>query len=323
MRRSMLVRVMVVVAVIFAIQGIQGAEKDESLLFAVDFDDYSVNAGFAKGDPKCHSFKNPDLQLRMFPGVNGKGNAVTLTNEECCEYKLAGNFDPRKGTVSVWVSPQNWKMSSNKWQQFFSVSTPKFNMILYKYLWPKCNMFYIKFPGALGKKKVFTALVMLEDRDWKAGKWHKFDITWDEKGMKFYVDGVMPKVYHNDGQLRIPFYKFQTPMSFPAPDELKKKSVITFGLRESARKNKGTDLNYQTAYDDIKIYNRPLSALEIRAAYEKYFLSKLESERKLPVVTIPKTSKGVVIDGKIDKAEWSDAGLVPVACFLGDPIPGV
>ena len=322
MRKRTVLALVVVVATIFAIQGIQGAEKDESLLFAVDFDDYSVNAGFAKGDPKCHSFKNPDLQLRMFPGVNGKGNAVTLTNEECCAYKLPGNFDPRQGTVSMWVSPQNWKVSGDKWQHFFRIGTPRFNMVLYKYTWSKHLFFYLKYPGAPGKKKVFTALAMLEDNNWSKGKWHKLDITWNSKGMKLYIDGVMPGVYHKNGQLRKPFVKFQNPLVFPSSDDLKESSM-TIGMPESSRKNPGTDLNYTTAYDDIKIYNRPLSAAEIRAAYEKYFPSKLAGKLQRSVITVPKTNSGIEIDGEINTSEWSDAGLVPVSKFRGKPLPGV
>jgi hypothetical protein len=297
-------------------------EKDSSLLFRADFDSYSVNADYGKGDTKCYSFKNPDLQLRMFPGIKDKGNAVCLVNSENCTYKLPGNFDPRQGTVSMWVSPQNWKVSSKKWQKFFSVYSNDFQLVLYKYMWPNNLMFYLRYPNAPGKKKIFTAMTMLNDTDWTPGKWHKLDITWDSRGMKLYVDGIMPKVYHKNSRLRIPFYKFQTPLKFPDPEKLKN-SYLTFGMDQGGRKHHATDLSHRTAYDDIKIYNRPLSPAEIRNAYEKYFPCKLTEKVRRPIITIPKTKGEVKIDGIINTSEWSDAGLVPVAGFLGKPLPGV
>ncbi|MCK5804344.1 MAG: hypothetical protein KAI66_16015, partial [Lentisphaeria bacterium] len=321
-RASRSIRLLAFLFSVAVVLTVRGAERDGSLLFSVDFDDYSVNAGFAKGDPTCRSFENPDLQLRMFPGINGKGNALSLTNEENCTYGLSGNLDPRQGTVSVWVSPQNWKVSGEKWQQFFSVNTPQFTMILYKYVWPKYTLFYLKFPGAPGKKKVFAASTMLEDSNWTKGSWHKLDITWNSKGMKLYIDGVMPEVYHKDSQLRIPFVEFQNPLQFPNPEALKKR-IITFGLSTAARKNVGTDLSYTTAYDDINIYDRPLSAAEIKTAYEIHFPSKLLSEVQPPVITIPKTGTTIEVDGAITAAEWADAGLVPISGFLGTPLPGI
>jgi len=322
MKQRVFTRFILTSCAICLFQNSDAKEKDNSLLFSVNYDDYSVTAGFAKGDPKCYSFENPDLQLRMFPGIKNKGNALSLTNEESCTYKVPGNLDPRQGTVSMWVSPQNWRVTSNRWQRFFNVRSPKINIILYKFIWPKYTLFYLEYPGAPGNKKVFSASTMLEGNDWKPGKWHKLDITWDSKGMKLYVDGVMPAVYHKDGQIRIPFVKFQNPLALPAPEDLKD-SYFTIGMPESARENKGTDLSYRTAYDDIKIYNRPLSTAEIRAAYEKYFPSKLASELQRPVITIPKTNSMVKVDGEVNTSEWSNAGLVPVSGFLGNPLPGI
>ncbi len=320
--KNMLKKLSVIGLAILSLTVATAKEKDSSLLFAVDFDNWSVNAGFAKGDPKCYSFKNPDLQLRMFPGIKGQGNALAMTNGENCTYKLPGNFDARQGTVSMWVSPQNWKVSSSKWQQFFVVSTPKFTISLYKYIWAKHLMFYLRDRNLPKKKQTFTAMTMLEDKNWPVGKWHKLDITWDAKGMKLYIDGVMPAVYHKNSQLRKPFEKFQNPLTFPAPESLKK-YYMTIGMPKGSRKNSGTDLSYKTAYDDIKIYNRPLSAAEIKNAYEKYFPSKLASKLRRPVITIPKSNRKINVDGKINRAEWADAGLVPVSGFLGKALPDV
>ena len=77
------------------------AAVDKDLLFQADFDQYSVNASIGKGSTQCTSFTNPDLQLRMFPGVGSKGNAINLNNRENCTYPATGNFNSACGTPRV------------------------------------------------------------------------------------------------------------------------------------------------------------------------------------------------------------------------------
>src|ERR1035437_8054922 len=83
--------------------------KDPSLLFEANYNSWNVTANYAKGDKHCLSFDNPDLQLRMFAGLKDSG-ALKISNREYCEYRMTNNFDPRQGTVSLWVAPQNWQV---------------------------------------------------------------------------------------------------------------------------------------------------------------------------------------------------------------------
>ncbi len=108
------------------------SEEDPSLLFKLNFDAYSVIADHAKGDRKSRNFKS-DLQLRMHPGIDGKGNALKLNGKEFCAYAMPRNFDTKIGTVNLWISPQNWKFSEKRNQIFFEAKQADFRLIIYKY----------------------------------------------------------------------------------------------------------------------------------------------------------------------------------------------
>ena len=111
-----------------------GAADDASdLLFDVTFDQYQVRADKAGGKSGTLSFASPDLQLRMWKGVKNKKNAITLSGSEVLDYGMKGNFDPRQGTVSFWVSPVNWKPSEPVFQRFFTAYQPGFVFMVYKY----------------------------------------------------------------------------------------------------------------------------------------------------------------------------------------------
>ena len=122
---------------------------EPGLLFHTTFDSYNVTADFSKGNPKSTSFKNPDLQLRMFPGIKGEGNSLRLQNEFCA-WRMPGNFNTAQGTVSVWVSPQTWKVTEKKYQIFFEAKQNDFRLILYKYSDPPYLTAYLQSGNCAG-----------------------------------------------------------------------------------------------------------------------------------------------------------------------------
>ena len=70
-----------------------------------------------------------------------------------------------------------------------------------------------------------------------------------------------------------------------------------------------------TGYDDLVIYSRCLSPQEIRKGYETYYPNSGASQTNTnvpPAVRIPMLAKEIVLDGKIDESEWSDAAKIPV-----------
>jgi hypothetical protein len=294
-------------------------EREAGLLFELSYDAWSVNADYAAGRGKCISFENPDLQLRMFPGIDGKGNALCMDNREAAIYDMPGNFNPANGSVSMWVSPRDWRVNDEKWQIFFEAFQKDFRMLVYKYMSPQLLIFYIQAPGPDGKKQVYMARTMLEDKDWQPGSWHKIDVAWNAEGMKLYVDGVMPEVYYKNSQRRIPQLDFNTPPQLP---QAATDGKLVIGTHPRSQKNPATDPDRKTAYDEIKIYDRPLSPEEIRKAYEKHFPPKAVQDEVNPLASIPRTTLKPVIDGNIDADEWKDAAAMPIARFGNFQLPG-
>ncbi len=285
---------------------LSGAElkKDPALLFEADFNSYSVTANCSKGDPKSTTFTNPSLQLRMWPGIKEQGNALALEKTEQCSYPIKGNFDPRQGTVSLWVSPLNWKPGAKTFQWFFTAYQNGFTMHVYKYIWPNYLFFYIKFDKAPGSTNTFVASTRIHDADWGIGKWHKLDAVWDADGMKIYVDGILPKPETpKNAAPTHPHWKFNAPMQFPAPSDT---GIISLGGL-----SKGPDKGDRTAFDNLRIYNRPLSAKEINDEYVKYYPSTFGATPERPSAAIPMSgSKAFRLDGKLDPDEWKDAASI-------------
>ena len=85
---------------------------EPGLLFHTSFNSYVVDADFSAGNKKGSGLPEKDLQLRMFPGPGNKGNSLALGTAENVSYSAEKNIDPRKGTVSMWISPINWDFAS-------------------------------------------------------------------------------------------------------------------------------------------------------------------------------------------------------------------
>lgn len=240
--------------------GLSAAEaaKDPSLLFEATFENNTLTADYAKGDPKCFTIADADLKAtgRAMEGVGKKGTALAIDRSVDCLYNMKDNFDMKQGTVSMWVAPLNWKTSSKHIEVFFGAGQKGFTMYVEKYLWSNHLLFYYQNDSAPGTKKNYSAAVLIDEKDWAEGKWHKLDATWDVNGMKLYVDGVLPKTV----EWRNPEVKFDAPMEFPAP---------AWGWISIAKQSGDANKISRTAFDNVRIYNRPLSADEIKANYQK------------------------------------------------------
>lgn len=274
---------------------------EPGLLFHATFDSYNVTADFAKGDPKSTSFKNPDLQFRMFPGIKGKGNSLRLQNEFCA-WHMPGNFNTVQGTVSVWVSPQTWKMAEKKFQIFFEARQNDFRLILYKYSDPPYLTAYLQ-----SGKKNYAVNARALDADWTTGRWHNLTAVWNKNELKLYVDGRLPARYSPPGIMpAYPDMKFGKAPDFPPPAA---NGFIALGNLFNGFR---VDKKDATALDELKIYDRCLSPLEIRTEYEKYFPSGFGQTSIPPVMTIPKTADAPAMDGIINEDEWKNAVKVPL-----------
>lgn len=267
---------------------------EEGLVFKSTFDVYNTTPDFAKGSDKSSGI-DKDLQLRMSPGIASlKSNAVALNGRERIVYDVVDNFDPRQGTVSLWVKPENWAPENQHFQVFFQVRETDFVFLIYTQMRMPLLTFYIKI-----KEQVYMAEKNISD--WKTGSWYKLDAVWNCNEMRLYVNG----------RCDTPSQIKRLGASFILPEPLQK-GKITLNEYEWWNVKK----EYVTVFDDLKIYQRCLLPEEIHAAYEKIVPSLEIAALSSPLVTIPRIQPRIRLDGKIEPAEWANASSIPICTHL-------
>ena len=276
------------------------AAEDPSLLFKVNFDTYHVTADFAKGNPKSKNF-HADLQLRMHPGIDGKGNAICLNGKEYCAYAMDKNFEPARGTVNVWVSAENWSFNDKRTQVFFDARQSDFRLLIYKYV-------TIPYVGVVlqSKGKLEAIHAKLNISDWANKKWHMITAVWDADSMSVYIDGKMPARYApGNVHPAFPQKKFSKRKEFPTVDR-----YGVFGIGNLYKGFRDTKEEDKTGIDELEIYNRCLTPAEISALYQK---KRPEVKKKLadPQLIVPQAS-AITLDGIVQDAEYADAAHMPM-----------
>ena len=258
--------------------------RDPNLLFEAKYDTYSQHADFAKGDARAYGFPESDLQLRMYPGVPGKGekrNSFLLADTERVYYRPYGNFSSSQGTVSFWFQMVNYDLKNDALQSLFAVLD---NGIPGK--WPNAYYFRI-FKSRNEWKDFIMAQIYYKDKSmekgfhrqvqmytrplrWKKGEWHHIAVTWNKKRVCLYLDGVL----HPHSQTNSPRMNEE---SKPIPYDHPTRSMDDFEIPPITKKSYMFIGNYfkpagnadKTAFDDLQIFDRPLSAGEIKKIYEE------------------------------------------------------
>ena len=229
---------------------------EPGLLFHASFDKFTTTADFAVGSRQPIQESPVDLQLRMNPDVKGgtamEGNSVSLTNPEMLTYPMAGNMRPNRGTVSFWTKMVNHSLANGKYYPvFFQAEMRGFTMLVYKYgPEPDKLLFWMNVGGSLvGGGQVYQRTVSAR---WREGEWHKVDVTWDNLSMGLYVDGVAAHVQ-----------PFDPPENIPS--EVSAGGYFSLNRAQGWQSGDGNT----TDYDELKIYDRKLSAAEIYDAFAR------------------------------------------------------
>ncbi|MBR4665122.1 MAG: hypothetical protein IKO93_14740, partial [Lentisphaeria bacterium] len=292
-------------------------------IFDITFDDYTVKPQLAKGSAKSSGFTEPDLQLRMHKGVNDRGNALNLGNAERLNFPMKGNFNPKQGTVILWIAPSNWDISSSNFQLFFHAVQPRFNIRIAK-TWANYITADIQYNVPYQGKKYFSSQVQarLDPVNWGRGKYHQIAVTWTGETMNLYIDGKTPaRTPLFVGSRRVPptvsARKFPIPLELPAAQ---KNGSISIGS-SSWIKNKNVNAEHSTAFDRITIWDSALTANQVREEYEKIIPpAKVDGINQL---TIPKLSQKSSGDGSLSDPVWEQAAKVPLLPLRSAPDNGL
>ncbi|MBI2302783.1 MAG: LamG domain-containing protein [Armatimonadetes bacterium] len=152
------------------------AAAPDPLLFRATFDDTADAATPAGAVKPLQVFGRAEYRDGKFGRalvVGGDGAQVT--------YPMAGNVRPSQGTISMWVNPIDWPADEQAFHIFFETEGPGW-LVLYKF-WNGGLLFLsgtdhahyssaFWVPGALGPG------------------WHHLAGTWEQRRLRFYLDGV-------------------------------------------------------------------------------------------------------------------------------------
>ena len=273
---------------------------EPGLLFDLNFDAYSIDAAFANGNEKGSGLPDKDLQLRMFPGPNGKGNSIALNRNERFYYDAQNNIDPRKGTISVWIAPLNWDFSGEQLISFINISEKNRSIRIFKTYWGPYIIGQYQWTPP-GESKIFSRQVQMQidPKQWGDGQWHHVAIAWDQDMMQLFIDGVQPPP---PAKMGVPRYWNNKPAPPDYPRSTKPAPGIFPELTADARIYVGDIFNsktaadtMRTAIDELKIYDRPLSANEIRKEYERVLPPSPPKALTPHLVTVPKGDQPSVV----------------------------
>lgn len=214
---------------------------EEGLLFHASFDKRDVTADFARGNPHSTTFTE-SLELRGVPGVSGP--AFQIAADERLDYELPGNLDSTRGSISMWIMPVNWQGRNDRFEVFFAVRGAGMSMNLYKYSQPNMVTIYI------ATSREHKVLARNSADDWKPEQWHHLVATWDQSRVQLYVDSELAQ------ERDLP-----EGMVLPALED------GWFTITPPKLWEQGFDPDDRTVADEVKIYDRVLSAAEVRREY--------------------------------------------------------
>ena len=288
------------------------AAGEEDVLFRNTFNSFSVNAEKSAA-PKCLNWRNPSLELRAFPGVKGKGNAVSLSDREFLKYAGEKNLNPAEGTVSFWIAP-GMDLPPKNQHVFCAIALPSGTLTLQQSRdYPEKLLLTFAVPPIAGKGgawQVFRARHDTPEGFFRKNVWHKIDIVWTEQKIALYLDGSLRKIKPHEN-----WYKISPSVALLPPGTLRKAPLTSqnfISFNQQIVKKETVEGN-STAYDEIEIRNRALDENEIRGGYEKYYEGSFLKSLRKPFFSLPLAEKGVTPDGKIEKEEWRDAVTLPLA----------
>ncbi|MBQ3289627.1 MAG: hypothetical protein IJH50_09490 [Kiritimatiellae bacterium] len=227
------------------------------VLFRADFDHFMTTATDRNGAVEACDGITKDLQLRMHPGMDDKGNSLTLGTEEWVSWPLKGHVRPNRGTVSFWVKPCNYTIGDAKFFQPYLVMKGKgFSFYIYKYyVWG--NRICAFYTPDLSQKR--QRYYVCGEANWREDEWHRIDFAWDPNGCGLYIDGKEP----NPVPDYPPVIEMDSPLPFPKSFE---DGVITI---DNPNDWPYLDKSRTTAFDDIEIRDYRMSEEEIFAACAK------------------------------------------------------
>lgn len=256
---------MALLAGLFITSGKGFALDYKDLLFYAPFDG-SFEPVIAKGSP------TPEfggVKPAFGDGVIGKA-LIAGGKDEAISYGVNGNIDDRCGTLAVWIKPLDWSSGDSQHHMYLQIPG---RMIFYHYMNSTSCLYWMN-----GSNVVWGIggcyLGLMKDQ------WNHLVVTWNEKTVTMYFNGNYV-AHAND-----------------MPPDLPRWTDGRFSFADAAWTAKG---NNHTAFDELMIFNRPLSAVEVKSIYRRGIRRFAP-----PMVILSRCTTTPVVDGKITNTEWDN-----------------
>jgi hypothetical protein len=283
------------------------------IAFHVSFD--SKNPGPDMGELEVKKVKS---NLEYAPGLSGQAILISGQPTAAAEYQPPHPLFQGTGSICFWVMPQSWiqrgTSDSRSYIVFLRATVGNGSLIIERQGFstnPK-RMDYLLI--LLNKAMEGTPLAVADATEkWEDGTWHLVVINWDEKGFDASIDGRDLK---------------RTNYSRPlAKSDFTGQEKFTVGYGEA-------DSTEKTLLDEITVFKRPLTQVEIRKIYKtglaniasdtptlqetkkknepsspaspgtSWNTKVIKTEARIPFITPAEVPK---IDGSIGEDEWAAA----------------
>ena len=268
------------------------AAKD--LTFLVTFDKHDVNASFAKGDRYSTTLRDVDLGLRGVIGFDGKC-AYRPEAGEALRFRFPGNANPHQGTIILWTAGLDYapgdamtdgRKRGNIALAHLMASDGK-RWIEYQ-LYEYADNVYFDWRNSEGEYNSGVGRVAIPRKGFQKGQWHQIAATWNGARLAIYLNGEKVK----ESALPAKAAKTADLQAADLPESF-------IGIKSPFYEDKHT---WSTAVDDVAIYGRPLSALEIRNQYIR-LLKTPEAAQQLQAYAITLNGVNIGRNDKIDRLE--------------------
>lgn len=235
---------------------------DKDLTFCVTFDKNSTAADHALGDPESGTFKE-NLEFRITPGFDMK-TSFNIMEGEKLYYRTEKNIDHRQGAVSMWLMAKDYSPKAvnindpektHKSYMLFTFDDGKdwIKIYFYQYFNDTRGMMY--WSSSRSKPKVHK-LAAANLAKIGQGEWFQLCGTWNQKEIKIFLNGELQSTVALDPE--------EMPPNFTPDPKLSR-----IGIRDRMWRGvvNGDDTGKDTVIDDVKIYSRSLTDLEIKNQY--------------------------------------------------------
>ena len=250
------------------------ADSDtRGLTFYMSFDRQSLTADYAVGDPNPLSFEG-NLEFRGVLGPNVKPG-FQIEKDETLEYHTDGNADVHQGTIVLWLMAQNYSPGqvkvSDQDLSHKPYATLKFsdgqrwvNLHLYQYY--SDNRALLLWDSSWAPKNYRVVAASLEMI--RSKQWFQLAASWDQEKIKIYFNGKFVS------EALLPAGSAEQLAAFKPTPQL---SLINL----SGKYFDPYDPSKRTSIDEVRIYSRMLTDIEIEKLY-RVVAPQTGNEEKLP-----------------------------------------